>query len=219
MDRLKTFFLAVAGSSLILGSCAREEKKSAVQVGDLIKGEYVLGIELDTVSKKFDKAHTALVTIDVQNEFCDPYGKRGNEETYEIAKRIHDRVPNFRQANVDVMNIYSIYPKDTTFYYYRPDKGDANLAKFKNSAFAKDELGDDFFKLLNKKTLLMCGFNMSACVRQTAEGAAAKGYDVYVIVDMVGDDRHNTPSRPAVDTMAMRGVKFITAADALNRLK
>lgn len=198
----------------MLASCAREEKKAGViEVGNLIKGEFLDGVTLDSATKAFDKRRTALVTIDVQNEFCDPYGARGNQETYDIAKRISEQAPAFRAVNVDVVNIYSRnnVVKDTGFYYYRPDKRDVNFRKAQNSPFWDGPAADSLFRARGKTTLLMCGFNMSACVRATALTAREKGYDVYIMVDMVGDDRKNTPSDPKTAAMAQRGIKFILA--------
>jgi len=78
----------------------------------------------------------ALLVIDVQQEFCDPQGARGNKETREVSQRIRRLVPAFRKAGVPVYVIYfADDPKktqDVDFYEFRPRQGDFVLRKMTN---------------------------------------------------------------------------------------
>ena len=60
---------------------------------------------LENLILKYDQ-HVALLVIDVQKEFCDPAGRRGNGETEEISGRIQSIVPAFRKAGVPVYAVY-----------------------------------------------------------------------------------------------------------------
>lgn len=165
----------------------------------------------------------ALLVIDVQQEFCDPKGGRGNKETREVSQRIRRLIPAFRKAGVPVYAIYfsetAEKVQDIDFYEFRPKEGDFVLCKNDNSAFK----GCDIDKLLamhHRKTLLTCGFNLNACLFETAVDARAKGYDVRLLRDLSGNDNNNDPGSTDgyLRRMTEKGVIVSTAADELRAL-
>jgi nicotinamidase-related amidase len=136
----------------------------------------------------------ALVVIDVQKEFCDPAGARGNAETREVSERIKRLVPEFRKAGIPTYVVYfskkAKHPWRIDFYKFKPDKGDVLIPKSDDSAFR----GSNIRKVLerdNRKTLLACGFNLNACVRRTLLDAVAQGFDVHLLRDLTGNDNNN----------------------------
>ena len=133
----------------------------------------------------------ALFVIDVQKEFCDPNGFRGNKETNDVSKRIQSLVPEFRNAEVPVYVIYySDRRKDAShidFYKFKPVPGDILTNKYGDSAFKSSNIK----KTLEKdgiKSLLVCGFNLSSCVKKTAIDARMNDFNVCVLKDLTGND-------------------------------
>jgi nicotinamidase-related amidase len=147
----------------------------------------------------------ALLVIDVQREFCDPDGRRGNAETAEVSKRIQSLVPEFRKAGVPIYAVYFSEEKkknasDIDFYEFTPHPDDVLVAKNADSAFK----GSNIKKILQRdkrKTLLTCGFNLNACVKSTAMDALIEGFDVCLLRDLTGNDNGNDYSNITNDTL------------------
>lgn len=165
----------------------------------------------------------ALLVIDVQKEFCDPNGSRGNKETREVSQRIKNLVPEFRKAGIPVYVIYFAEQakkvKDIDFYEFRPEKGDFIVAKNDDSAFQGSHIG----KMLEKhgrKMLLACGFNLNACVFNTVMDARSKGYGVHLLRDLTGNDDHNDSSSTEsyLKQMQDKGVIITNAKDELRAI-
>lgn len=166
---------------------------------------------------------TALLVIDVQEEFCDPNKGRGNRETRQVSKKIKDLIPEFRKAGIPTYVIYFSYtekqPDKIDFYMFKPDKTDVLIAKDADSAFQ----GSDIKKILDehKRTkLLACGFNLNACVYSTVMDARRNGFDVCVLRDLTGNDNENDRSRTAEKIKKMRGegITFKNSDDILQTL-
>lgn len=167
---------------------------------------------------------TALLVIDVQEEFCDPKKGRGNRETRQVSKKIKDLIPEFRKAGIPTYVIYFSYvekqPDKIDFYMFQPDKEDVLIAKDADSAFE----GSNIKKILeeHKRTkLLACGFNLNACVYSTVMDARKNGFDVCVLRDLTGNDNENDRSKTAekIKNMRGKGITFKTSDDILQRLK
>jgi len=136
----------------------------------------------------------ALLAIDVQKEFCDPKGGRGNAETAEISKRIQSLVPEFRKAGIPVYVVYFGSKKknaaDIDFYEFAPQADDVLVAKNDDSAFQGSNI-KELLQKNKKKLLLTCGFNLSACVMSTVMDAITEGFEVCLLRDLTGND--NSP--------------------------
>lgn len=167
----------------------------------------------------------ALLVIDVQKEFCDPAGHRGNKITERTSKRIKELVPEFRKAGVPVYAVYfserPLKKEDIDFYQFEPENSDALIAKNANSAFQGSEI-EDILRKHNRKTLLTCGFNLDACVHYTAIDARKLGFDVQVIRDLSGNGKTNSHGKKAtkyIREMIKQGVEITTSRKALERLQ
>lgn len=136
-----------------------------------------------------------LLVIDAQIKFCDPEGKRGNQETKRISERIQSLMSEFRKINI---LIYAVYfsreeiedPEKIDFYQFKPDLEDKLIRKTADSAFRGSSI-KEVLKEDKKKLLLACGFNASACVRSTVLDAKESGFDVCVLEDLTGNDQWN----------------------------
>ena len=168
----------------------------------------------------------ALLVIDVQREFCDPRSrhKRGNRETAAISKLIRAEVPRFRQQGIPVYPVYFVddlrAPDDTIDYYrFRPARGDTIIKKNRDSAFAGSNI-KDVLRRAGHDTLLVCGFNLNACVNATVMDAVKAGFTVRLLRDLTGNDNDNDRSEAGskLEKMRRNGVQITTAQAALQKL-
>jgi len=169
---------------------------------------------------------TALLVIDVQSLYADPK-RDGNKRTDQVAERIKSIMPAFRKAGVPIYVVYfaqNAYrphtPAQMALYKIEPAGEDKLVAKEKNSAFKGSRLAE-MLRADNRKLLLTCGFNYSACVYETVMDGRDQGFDVAVLRDLTENDRRNEHSEywKYTKKMAKEGVFFPAAADVLKTLK
>lgn len=159
--------------------------------------EFFAPENLATLLLKYE-GEVALLVIDVQKQFCDPRTCRGNRETKAISHRIKSLVPEFRKLAIPVYAVYYSAASPSSdlkldFYQFKPSATDTLILKHTDSAFASSNI-KDILKKDNKKLLLVCGFNRSACVKSTVEDACQQGFKVCLLNDLIGNDNHNGPS-------------------------
>jgi nicotinamidase-related amidase len=150
--------------------------------------------------------------------YRDKYGEpRGSDHTDEVAKSIAKAIPQFRQLGVDVSWIYSheysFWPRSSLksfggFHLAEPDrKKDQFFAKYDDSIFqptglishfmwanglpAPKTAFEKYLRQQNKKTVITCGFNLSACVRSSARDALSNGFNVIALEDLCANDNEN----------------------------
>ena len=142
-----------------------------------------------------------MLVMDVQRRYSDPDMARGNKTTDKTASKIAELVPLFRQAGIDIYYTYTpvsvaghsedINTAEFGFHRFKPDATtDTAVPKTSNSAFQ----GSNINTLLRQngiKHLLICGFNLSACVKDTAMDAHDYKYDVTLIKDLTANDNYN----------------------------
>lgn len=172
--------------------------------------------------------NTALLVIDVQEEFCNPMFTRGNEETESVSKKIQKLAPAFREASIPV---YAIWYGGTTrrtkknppvFYNFQPEEQDIKVKKLKPSVFDCFEASMDFrLKMAGIKNLLLCGFNRSSCVMFSALDAKNHGYNTYLLEDLSGDGKMDyQPSKnESVKCFVQNGIEVISADKLVDALK
>lgn len=164
----------------------------------------------------------ALLVIDVQKQFCDPStSQRGSFETNMIAKRIAQLAPEFRKAGIPVYAVHFGLPADNAsevdFHQFKPAAEDTLISKLSNSAFGRR--GNQTAKKLHadgRQTLLVCGFNLSGCVKETVLDARRAGFDVRLLTDICGNDNSNRRCDPEADVADM--VKKGAIVDSAERL-
>ncbi len=140
------------------------------------------------------------VPIDVQREFCDPhYDQRGNDKTVAVSEKIAHISPLFNQRALRTCWVYyddnanKPRPKKACggFYKVTPAKDDFLVCKNNNSAFMMHP--SPLENLLEDEkitTLVVAGVNLSACVKETVQGALCHGYDVILLEDLCANDNH-----------------------------
>lgn len=159
-----------------------------------------LGLDNDQQVLMFHPKTTAHLVIDVQEEFCSPFRYRSNHDTQLISQNIRIFTDAVSQKNILTAWVYSDrWNKGAEkacggFYNVRPPQNDPKhilIGKNKASAFR----GSDIHSTLqhnNVNTLIVTGFNLSACVHQTVNDALNKGYKIYLVADCVGNDNDNS---------------------------
>jgi nicotinamidase-related amidase len=163
---------------------------------------------------------TGLLVVDVQRQFCDPHDrhKRGTTETAQTAQNIARLLPAFRAAGV---KIYFVRTDSSPLFAVEPCAQDRHLYKSTNGAFDTQYVKDVLLKD-GKKNLLVCGFNLNACVRETAHGAVNNAFRTFVAADMVGNDNHH-PSLKDTETylkmMLEAGIKTVHSKKMLSALR
>lgn len=166
---------------------------------------------------------TALVIIDVQRQFCDPSNKRGNAQTDEIAGKIASIVPAFRAAGIPVYAVYYSDPETQSpgspdWFKFEPANSDILVPKTNTSAFGSSSL-DTLLRQNHHRHLLVCGFNLNACITRTIAGALQRNYDVTLLQDLAGNDSSNTddPQR-YITALRNEGARIITSEEELRKL-
>jgi maleamate amidohydrolase len=165
----------------------------------------------------------ALLVVDVQKKYCDPMTGKGTEATDSIAARIGSITPAFRAAGVPVFAIYfEEENKPANFHRFMPDlQHDRLLRKEARSAFNKTDLHNQL-KALGIKHVLLCGFNLSACVKDSANDAILQNYTSYILGDLCDDnepDFYPEETTRVVGSLRMNGIKFVHSKQALQHLK
>ena len=164
----------------------------------------------------------ALLVIDVQKEFCDPKGRRGNRTTAKVSRRIQSLTPEFRKAGIPVYAVYFSYKKrqkaaDIDFYEFTPHPDDTLIRKDRDSAFKGSKI-KEILKKDKKNLLLTCGFNLNACVRDTVIDANKEGFDVCLLSDLTGNDNTND-AHTKMEMLRELRKKGISVAKSGNVLK
>lgn len=164
----------------------------------------------------------ALLVIDVQRDYCSRLFGRGNNDTRDTTARLLSALPHFRALGIPVYPVYTRDEPDEApgFYKFRPAPGDKLLRKTDDNAFYHTNttrtLRDD-----GRQTLLMCGFNLNACVKATALGALYQKFDVRVLRDLSGNDCENPSSFTCVQLRQMQdaGVIITDSQQELQNLR
>lgn len=156
---------------------------------------------------------TALLIVDVQKRYCDPRGKRGNALTDGVSARISIIAAAYRAMGLP---IYVIHTSASPwlggrpgFHHFRPDrKQDVLVRKVFDSGFHNGELAEQL-RRDGRKSVLVCGFNLSACVRATAIDAKAAGFDVKLVRDLSGNDNYNHSPDAIVMGLKKKGIRVV----------
>lgn len=167
----------------------------------------------------------ALLLIDIQKRFCDPAQSRGNDETVVVSHRILSASFEFRSIGLPFYPVYFTRSRaeplrKIDYYGFVPKAKDTVIQKNTDSAFDSTDI-DSILKRKGHTDLLVCGFNLNACVRDTILDAANHGFKVTLLRDLTGNDKWNDPAEAGrnLDRMTEAGVAVTTARNALTRLR
>jgi nicotinamidase-related amidase len=176
---------------------------------------------------------TALMIIDVQKEFCSPLRWRGTLQTRAVARDIAHAAPAFRAAGIPVYAVYFVDAADihmdaareqmnrgTDHYKFHPAPQDRVILKNWNSAFRHGDVSARIHAA-GHRNLLLCGFNLNSCVKETAIDGASAGFNIRLLRDLCGNDRENPEpyTSRAVTKMKENGIIFSDSATELSALR
>lgn len=166
---------------------AMHEKVSNLLAG----GFHVLFYQIE-MQKGFDKIDTALVIIDVQNDYF-PQGKCElfqSEQALKVTKRL---LKHFRERKLPVFYVQHISPEDAAFFLpntkgvqlhkeIEPLGSEYIIVKHTPNGFHETTLQEKLTSL-SIKNLVMCGMMTHMCVDTTVRAAKDLGYLVTLISD------------------------------------
>ena len=139
----------------------------------------------------------ALLVVDMIHDFVD--GKFGSEWAREIVPRVKNLVERFRRDGIVFFLCDSHDEGDAELKVWgdhamkgtwgseivedlKPKQGDIVVRKHTYDGFLFTELDEELRKR-GVEEVYICGVATDICVKHTAFGAFARGYDVYVVRD------------------------------------
>ena len=161
----------------------------------------------DRVMIKLNSQSTALVVVDMENEFCKPGGKLYHSEGVdEVIPRLQRLLRRGREAGVQVIFVQSVrYPNSPEFVRFgqtpillkgswgsqlieelSPKAGDPVIEKNTHDCFYKTEMDPLLERLTIRPethTVIVGGINSNICVYHAAIGFHIRHYNVIVPLD------------------------------------
>ncbi|HIQ11211.1 MAG TPA: cysteine hydrolase [Pyrodictium sp.] len=151
---------------------------------------------------KLDARRTAVIVVDMQNEFANPKGKLYLPSTQQIIHSIRSLLSKARQKKATI--VYTMdthYPDDLEFKDWgqhavknswgwriidelKPEHNDIVVEKSRFDAFYNTML-DDILRTRGIENLVIVGTVANICVLATIAGAYMRGYRVYVPINAV----------------------------------
>lgn len=159
-----------------------------------------------------DKSKTALILIDIQNDFCSIGGVLGKlgknvKRVQSVMPNIHSILNYCRENELFTIFVKTVHGESTNakhwigrfgnsvsslgicetewgqdFYEIQPVQGEPVITKNRYSAFQGTNL-DLILRSKEINTILLCGFTASVCVESTAREGYMKNYRVITISD------------------------------------
>jgi len=168
-------------------------------------------IILTFTSEYVNPEKTALIVVDVQNDFCHPEGacaKRGNDVSAVrgMVAQLQRLIQGAREYQVPIIFIQTFHEKATDsaawasrsggssgnvcrvgtwgaeFYEVEPQPGDIIVNKHRYSAFINTRL-DSVLRTLKAENLIMTGISTNVCVESTARHGYMLDYNIVMVDD------------------------------------
>lgn len=186
------------------------------------------------------KNKTALLVIDLVNDFTQPDGKCYYDTTGEMMPRAVEFVNTVREKGVFIIYVQQVSKTDRPLnkelasrqklncvegsggelldarFTIDPER-DYILVKSRADAFFRTELEQ---LLLDREVenILVCGTKTNCCVRATATGAAMRDYRTYIVSDCVSSNTDEITQIHLAD-MSRYFAKAITSKEVLAKLE
>ena len=179
-------------------------------------------------------SNTALIIIDMQNDFVLQDAPQCIEGALKIIPNLKEVLNTFRKKELAVFHVYREYRADGSDIEHTrledflnnqkycvpntkgcdiideiyPIDGEFRIVKNRFSGFMNTEL-DFILKRLNVKNIVICGIQYPNCIRATVFDGIALGYDVTLVTDATGA---KTPEVAEANIFDMKniGVKCIS---------
>jgi nicotinamidase-related amidase len=157
--------------------------------------------------KKLNSRSTALVVVDMENEFCKPGGKLYHSEGVdEVIPRLQRLLKRARAAGVQVIFVQSVrFPNSPEFIRFgkvpillkgawgaqfveelTPEEGEPVIEKHTHDCFYKTEMDSLLERLAIRPethTIIVGGINTNICVYHAVIGFHIRHYNVVVPLD------------------------------------
>lgn len=163
-------------------------------------------------NEKIDPGHTALLVVDVQNDFCHPEGALGAQGMNlamidEMIVSLNELIASARKFEVPIIFIQTVHQTSTDsdtwierlknadhknlcrkntwgadFYKLEPDPDDIVIKKHRYSGFINTRL-DSVLRTLKIRTLIMTGVSTNVCVESTARDGFMMDYAIVFLSD------------------------------------
>jgi len=158
--------------------------------------------KLEVKSVKLDPSKSALIVIDVQNDFANPSGKLYAKGAEKVIQPIKQLIAKARSAGATVIFTQDWHIKDDPEFdiwgehavantwgaevveELKPEKSDVIVRKPSYDAFYSTFL-DHVLRARKIRKLILTGLLGNVCVLCTGVGAAVRGYELVVPVDAV----------------------------------
>ncbi len=163
-----------------------------------------------------DSAHSAIVVIDVQNDFCHPQGGQAlmgmdvsaGQKMVDVLLKFLDRAHELKIPTIYVRNIQNAWTKSEAqlakrkdrpalcevgtfgadYYRVSPREGDYEIIKHRYSAFVGTDL-DLVLRCRGIKTIVMTGVTTNTCVESTSRDGFMLEYNVIMLGDCVATQK------------------------------
>lgn len=158
----------------------------------------------------FNTANTAVVVVDMQNDFVHPDGALYAPESEAAIDPVNEVIGTARNAGVPIAFTRDVHPEDQfddAYYYDEFDQwgehvvegtwgaeivdeitvtdDDFVVEKHTYNAFDETEL-NDWLTRLGVDDIILCGTLANVCVMHTAAGAGRRDYKPVVVEDALG---------------------------------
>jgi ureidoacrylate peracid hydrolase len=183
------------------------------------------------LTDKLDPTHTALIVIDMQNDFCSPDGlmaRMGKDISRmdTLVANIHSLVNVCENRHIPILYTQQIYDRTKLnelqneqydldgrmitcdinetgweFYGFTPPE-DQVYEKYNYNIFSNERLIEDLHKA-NIKTLVITGVSTQICVETAIRNGFDLGYKIIVPSDLIG----TTSSNPTIQERTLDLVK------------
>lgn len=162
------------------------------KVSNLLSACYRVLFYLIECGKDFDKMDTALLIIDIQNDYF-PQGKCKLFQAQQALRVTKKMLEHFKTNKFPIFYVQHISPKNSTFFLpdttgvqihkdIEPLSSENVIVKHMPNSFYETTLQEKL-TLLSIKNLVMCGMMTHMCVDTTVRAAKDLGYYVSLISD------------------------------------
>nr|BAJ48862.1 isochorismatase [Candidatus Caldarchaeum subterraneum]BAJ49745.1 isochorismatase [Candidatus Caldarchaeum subterraneum] len=156
----------------------------------------------EPVKVRLHRGNTAVIVVDMQNDFCKPSGKLFVPASVETIPKIVQVLERARQSDVMIVYTQDWHMKDDPEFAIwgehalegswgaeivdelRPRVGDVVVKKLRYDAFYGTSL-DHILRLRQIENIVVTGTVANICVLHTAGSAALRWYKVYLPIDCV----------------------------------